>query len=186
MKGRIITILVIAISLMISVSYTYAIDIDGWWKVKMNVLQGDFVTGKWTKFTGLGKHGAYMYISGVNENSYNLPLYPGSGAWFYLWDGEAGEYIEEIYPFIYVKNGIIVLFMPTGGPDENGNFWGCTIVLRPYQFLGQVYLMKGFYTLFDMENQGSIEQFIRMGALEMNKVNVNNVPKEVKNLQATD
>ena len=122
-------------------------DIDGWWVVRSNVLQGDFVTGEWISFLGYGKKVSYMYISNANENSYGGP------AWFYLWSDLDQKYIEEIYPLIYIKNNVIVLFGPTGGSDDEGNYWGNTIVLRPYGAISRPSLMKGFYTLYDMENQ---------------------------------
>jgi hypothetical protein len=179
MKRRIITSLVVAISLMISVTYAYAIDIDGWWKVKTILQQGDFTTGEWTTFHGAGKKASYIYIFNAQEGSYGGP------AWLYLWDDEGGGYIEEVYPLIYIKNNVIVLFGPTS-VDANGNDWGNTIVLRPYGPIGYPNQMKGFYTLYDMENQGTPDQFVRMGTLVMVRVAPNLVPVEVKDMQVTD
>ena len=179
MKKNILISLFVVIGLSIFITSAYTMDIDGWWVVRSNVLQGDFVTGEWTSLLGYGKKVSYMYISNANESAYGGPV------WFYLWDDLSGTYIEEIYPLIYTKNNVIVLFGPTGQDDE-GNFWGNTIVLRPYGAISRPNLLKGFYTLYDMENQVTPDQFVRMGTIDMNRVQPKNVPKEVKDDQITD
>jgi hypothetical protein len=182
MKKRIFIGLLVFFSLMIFFTYAYAIDIDGWWKVGGIIKQGDFVTGEWTTSYPQGKKRAYVYIAGAEENAYNS----SGGAWFYLWDGLSGGYIEsETYPVIYIKNGLIVLFGPTGY-DSDGNFWADTIVLRPYGGpIGHPSLMKGYYTLYDMEKLVTPEQFVRMGQLIITRVEAVNVPDDVKKLQIT-
>ena len=179
MKKKTFTCLVVAIGMMICFTYAYAMDIDGWWVVRSNVLQGDFVTGEWIPFLGYGKKSSYMYISNAEENSYGGP------AWFYLWSDLDQKWIEEIYPLIYTKNNVIVLFGPTG-QDADGNFWGNAIVLRPYGSTGRPNLMRGFYTLYDMENKVTPDQFVRMGTMDMNRVQPKYVPKDVKDMQVTD
>jgi hypothetical protein len=179
MEKKIFASLVVAIGIIICFNSAYAIDIDGWWVVRSNVLQGDFVTGEWISFLGYGKKVSYMYISNAKEDAYGGP------AWFYIWNDLDQEYIEEIYPLIYIKNNVIVLFGPTGGPDVDGNFWGYTIVLRPYGAIGRPNSMKGFYTLYDMEDEGTPDQFVRMGTIDMSRVQPKYVPKEVKDDQIT-
>jgi hypothetical protein len=40
--------------------------------------------------------------------------------------------------------------------------------------------MKGYYTLYDMETEGSTDQFVRMGSVVFNRVMVNLVPELAK------
>jgi hypothetical protein len=113
----------------------------------------------------------------ANENAYGGPV------WFFLWDDLGQNYIKEIYPITYIKNDIILFFGPTG-QDADLNFWGNTIVLRPYgPMIGRPTSMKGFYTLYDLENEGTPDQFVRMGSLDMVRVEAKYVPQEVKDLQ---
>ena len=179
MKKKILFSLGIAICIMICFSSIYAMDIDGWWTARMLVQQGDFVTGEWVTFPHYYKKVSYMYIANANENAYGGPV------WFYLWDPLGNAYIEEMYPVIYCKNNVIVLFGPTGY-DEEGNYWGDTIVLRPYGPISRPSFMKGFYTLYDMENLGTPDQFVRMGTIDMTRVEPKKVPEEVKNMQITE
>ena len=181
MKRKIFIILIIPISLLIFIASAYAIDIDGWWRVRGKIQQGDFVTGEWITFNSRAKQVSYMYISGAQENSYNTY----GGTWLYLWSPRDSKYIEEIYPIIYIKNNIILFFGPTG-QDDAGNFWGYTIVLKPLGPIGRPSSMTGFYTLYDMENVGTPDQFIRMGTIDMIRVEPKDVPEEVKNNQITD
>ena len=178
MKKKIFIGFGVAICIMICFSSIYAMDIDGWWAARTNAQQGDFVTGEWITLLGYYKKVSYMYIANANENAYGGPV------WFYLWDDLGGAYIEEMYPVIYTKNNVIVLFGPTGY-DEDGNFWGNTIVLRPYGSISRPNSLKGFYTLYDMENLVTTDQFVRMGTLDMSRVEPKNVPKDIKDMQIT-
>lgn len=177
MKKRIFIGLLIFFSLMIFFTYAYAIDIDGWWKVGGIIQQGDFVTGEWTTFDSHGKGASYMYISGAQENAYNTY----GGAWFYLWSPLDKNYVKETYPMIYIKNNVLVFFGPTG-QDTDGNFWADTIVLRPRGPIGRPISLHGFYTLYDMETIVTTEQFVRMGPLNMTRVDPKDVPDAVKNM----
>ena len=179
MRKKILISLGVAICMMICFNSVYAMDIDGWWAARMNVQQGDFVTGEWITLLGYYKKVSYMYISNAKENAYGGPI------WFYLWDDLEGNYIEEIYSYVYIKNNVIVLFGPTGY-DDTGNFWGNTIILKPYGSISRPQYLKGFYTLYDMEYQGTTDQFVRMGTLDMNRVEPKNVPKDIKDMQVTD
>jgi len=179
MRKKIFTSLVVAIGIMICFTDAYAIDIDGWWTVRTNLQQGDFVTGEWTTLYGTGKKVSYMYILDAHESAYGGPV------WLYLWSDLDNKYLEEIYPIIYIKNNVIVFFGPTG-QDADGNYWGNTIVLRPSGSISRPNVMKGFYTIYDMENIGTPDQFVRMGTLDLNRVEPKNVPKDVKDMQITD
>lgn len=176
MKKKFLTGLLVVIGLVISATYAYAMDIDGWWAARTNLIQGDFQTGEWTTLLGYGKRLSYMYMVDANENSYGGP------AWLFLWDDLSSSYIKEIYPIIYVKNNIILLFGPTF-QDADGNFVGNTILLRPYGTLGHPYMLRGYYTVYDTENVGTTDQFVRMGTLDMTRIEPRYVPKEVKDLQ---
>ena len=179
MKKRIFTGFVVAIGIMICFTDAYAIDIDGWWTVRTNLQQGDFVTGEWTTFYGTGKKVSYMYIVDAQESSYGGP------AWLFLWDDASQNYIKETYPITYIKNNVILFFAPTG-EDADLNFGAGTILLRPYgPVIGRPNEMKGFYTVYDTEIILTPDQLIRMGTLDMNRVDPKNVPKAVKDLQNT-
>ncbi len=178
MKKRIFTGFVVAIGIMICFTDAYAIDIDGWWTVRTNLQQGDFVTGEWTTLYGTGKKVSYMYIVDAQESSYGGP------AWLFLWDDASQNYIKETYPITYVKNNVILLFGPTA-LDTAGNYTGNTIVLRPSGSPGSPYSMSGYYTIYDTENIVTPDQFVRMGTLNMNRVDPKYVPKAVKDLQNT-
>jgi hypothetical protein len=175
MKKRIFIGLLVFFSLMIFFTYAYAIDIDGWWVAGTNFIQGNFQTGEWTRLSGHGKKRSFMYILDAHEGSYGGP------ASLFLWDDSAGGYIKETYPVIYIRNNVILLFGPTS-QDADGNFTGNTIVLRPYGPIGRPYLLRGYYTLYDTENIITTDQFVRMGTLNMSRVDPKNVPKEVQDL----
>jgi hypothetical protein len=177
MKKNILISFFAIIGLLIFITSTHAIDIDGWWVVRTNLLQGDFQTGEWTLLLGYGKKISYMYILNAHESVYGGP------AWLFLWDDKSGGYIKELYPIIYIKNSVIVLFGPTMGPDANGDYAGNTIVLRPYGSPNAPYLMSGHYALYDTENIVTPDQFVRMGTLNMSRIDAKYVPKDVKDLQ---
>ena len=175
MKKKILTSLMVVIGLIISTTFACAIDIDGWWAVRTNFLQGDFQTGEWTTLLSYGKEVAYMYITNTEENSYGGP------AWLFLWNDSTQQYDEETYPITYTRNGVIVFFTPAL-QDQDGNYYANTIVLRPYGSPGSPYLMKGYYTFFDTENLVTPEQFVRMGSLFMGRIQPQNVPTAVQDL----
>ena len=177
MKKKIFISLGVAIcTIMTCFTSAHAIDIDGWWTVRTNLLQGDFSTGEWVSLIGTGKKVSYMYICGARENAYSGPVE------LFLWDDEGAAYIEETYSYNYIKNGVIVFFNPTG-QDENGDLVGNTIVLRPFGAIARPNIMKGFYTLYDMESTVTTDLFVRMGTLDMNRIQPKNVPSAVKALQ---
>jgi len=177
MKKNILISFCVAISIIMTCFVSaYAIDIDGWWSVRTNFLQGDFTTGEWVSLVGAGKKVSFMYICGAQENSYSGP------AELYLWDDEGQAYIEETYSIIYIKNGVFVFFNPTY--YDGSNFAGNTIVLRPYGGgPSRPAILKGYYTLYDLENVVTTDLFVRMGTLDMSRIQPRSVPDEVKALQ---
>jgi hypothetical protein len=174
-KRKILASLIVGIGLMILTSHAYAMDIEGWWAVRMNFIKGDFQTGEWTTLLGYGSKVGYMYITNAEENSYGGP------SWLFLWDDSTQQYVEETYPVSYIRNGVILFFTPTI-VDQDGNYYANTILLRPYGSANSPYLMKGYYTFYDTENLVTPEQFIRMGTLFMGVIQPQNVPTAVQDL----
>jgi hypothetical protein len=168
-KNILIFGMIVTTYLILSVSPTYAqFEIAGWWKARMIMQQGDFVTGRWDQIPGSGKHASYLYIL-LSSSTYGL-------AYLFLWDGAEGKYIKEDYTF-YTRNNIVVLSIPTT-LDANGYpINGGTIVLRLYGSN-----MKGYYTLFDMETAGTPDQFVRMCPVEANRITPDKVPEDVAEL----
>jgi hypothetical protein len=134
----------------------------------MIMQQGDFVTGRWDEIPGSGKHASYIYIVLSSSNN--------GLAYLFLWDAEGARYIKEDYTF-YIRNNIVVLTIPTS-QDANGYpINGRTIVLRVFGSR-----VKGYYTLYDIETEGTPDQFVRMCGVEANRVTPERVPKEVAEL----
>jgi hypothetical protein len=134
----------------------------------MIMQQGDFATGRWDQIHGQGKHVSYLYIL-LSSSTYGL-------AYLFLWDDVEGKYIKEDYTF-YTRNNIVVLSIPTT-LDANGfPINGRTIVLKLYGSK-----MKGYYTLFDMETEGTTDQFVRMCPVEANRITPDKVPEDVAEL----
>lgn len=161
--------IIITAYLILSVSHTYAqFEIAGWWKARMIMQQGDFVTGRWDKISGAGKHVGYLYIL-LSSSTYGL-------AYLFLWDGAEGKYIKEDYT-LYIRNNIVVLTIPTTLDANEYPINGRTIVLRLYGSR-----MNGYYTLFDMETTGTPDQFVRMCPVEASRITPDKVPKDVTEL----
>jgi len=147
-------------------------DISGWWSGKGTYIQGDFVTGEWTSLQARGKKASYLYISqGPTSNT--------GTAYFLIWDDPSQDYLVEIYD-LFLKNNIIVLFIPTSFDPTSDLPAGATIVLRPIGSASTITSMSGYYTLYDMETTGSPDLFVRMGPLLLNRVLVSQVPALAK------
>ena len=168
-KNILIFGMIVTTYLILSVSPTYAqFEIAGWWKARMIMQQGDFVTGRWHQIPGSGKHASYLYIL-LSSSTNGL-------AYLFLWDDADAKYIKEDYTF-YTRNNIVVLSIPTT-LDANGfSINGRTIVLR---LNGSN--MKGYYTLYDMETSGTTDQFVRMCPVEANRITPDKVPEDVAKL----
>ena len=178
MMRKIFFCLVFMISLVLSGTPAWAQhDIAGWWSGKGTYEQGDFVTGEWITLKAGGKKASYMYIA--FEGSSNTGT-----AHFVIWDDLTGDYILEPY-YLFVKNGIVTLFIPTFYDSTTGLPGGATIILRPYGSASTTTAMKGYYTLYDLETEGSSDLFVRMGPIVLNRVLVKQVPEKVKELVRT-
>lgn len=162
----------------------YSLYIDGWWKARMMIQEGDFVTGSWFTNNSSDKKVSYIYISNAMENTLS------GVAYLILYNpGTKGYIIEPANPteawyFIYNKNDICVIFIPSGldlsaNPPQAA---GSTIVLRVYGTPDYATALKGFYTLYDIENVGTPEMFVRMGPVHATRVDVQDVPQEVMDL----
>ena len=147
-------------------------EISGWWSVKGTYLQGDFVTGDWTSLQARGKKVSYFYFFQDTSNS-------GTG-YFVLWDDLSQAYILETYT-LYIKNNVVVLYIPTIY-DTNGNPAAATIILRALGSAGRITSMSGYYALYDMENEGTTDLFVRMGPVLATRVLISQVPAAVKEL----
>jgi hypothetical protein len=145
-------------------------EISGWWSVKGTYLQGDFVTGDWTTLQARGKKVSYFYFFQKDSTS-------GTGS-FVLFDESTSSYILETYT-LFFKNNIVVLYIPTSF-DESGNPAAATIVMRAFGSAGRITTMSGYYTLYDMENESTPDQFVRMGPVFATRVQPFQVPDEVK------
>ena len=164
---------VLAICLFIVLPPAYAQnEISGWWSVKGTYLQGDFVTGDWTTLQARGKKVSYFYIFQDTSTS-------GTG-YFVLLDEATQTYILETY-ILFFKNNIVVLYIPTGF-DTNGDPAAATIVLRALGSASTITSMSGYYTLYDMENTSTTDQFVRMGPVFATRVLISQVPDAVKQL----
>lgn len=147
-------------------------NIAGWWKARLTVDQGDFVTGEWRKIRDEGKKGAYVYIFQETSNT-------GRGH-LVFWDSLDQRYFAESYD-LYLRNNVLVLYIPTFY-DLEGNPAASSIILRLNGSATVVTSMTGFYALYDLESSGSPDLFVRMGSLLLTPVRVEMVPAEVKQL----
>jgi hypothetical protein len=174
MKKNILICFIFFICFFIFISNTYAdSNIAGWWKVAMTIQQGDFVTGVWDTFQDQGKKRCYFYI--------DLPSSSSGTAYLALWNPLEGNYILETYT-LYIRNSIAALVIPSS-VDANGDLIsGSTIILRVYGSPNHLSNMKGYYTLFDRENIGTPEEFVRMGPVNAYRIDVKQVPEDVKDL----
>ena len=148
------------------------LDISGWWSVKGTYLQGDFVTGDWVTLQARGKKVSYLYLFQETATS-------GTGQ-FVIWDDASQNYLLETYT-LFFKNNIVVLYIPTVF-DSGDNPAAATIILRALGSASTITTMNGYYTLYDMENEATPDQFVRMGPVMANRVLVSQVPNAVKEL----
>ena len=177
MERKFFVYLIVLAAFLLSAAGSHALDINGWWRAKMPMEQGDFVTAEWITLNGTGKRVSYFYIYGASENT----LSSGPTASLFIWDDEANDYICEQY-YVYMRNNSVALVLPTqADPDNNQLWWGSTIILRVYGTPNRATSMEGHYTLFDWENAGSTDQFVRMGPVHATPVDPNKVPDPAKN-----
>jgi hypothetical protein len=178
MMRKIFFCLVFMVSLVLFGTPAWAqYDIAGWWSGKGTYEQGDFVIGEWTTLQARGKKASFMYIT--FEGSSNTGT-----AHFVIWDDLTGDYILEPY-YLFVKNNIVVLFIPTFYDSDTGLPAGATIILRPYGSASTTNSLKGYYTLYDLDTVGSPDLFVRMGSIALNRILVKQVPEKVKELVRT-
>jgi hypothetical protein len=183
MKKKILASLFVFIGLLsLSPTTACALDIDGWWKASMTMQQGDFVTGEWTTLQAHGKKVSYIYIYDARENTFS------GVAWLILWDDadktyfiEPGEPTQNHYT-VYNKNNFCVLMVPSVVDVDGNTAGGSTIVLRIHGTPNYATALSGFYTLYDLENVGTPDLFIRMGPVYATKIAPAKVPKEVMDL----
>ncbi len=178
MKRKICLSIVGVLGLFIFMTPAWAqYDIAGWWAARAEIDEGDFVTGVWETNHARGKLSFYLYIFQETSTS-------GMG-YFVLWHTETGgvpdSYMMEPYN-LFIKNNIFVLYIPTFFDSTTGAPAGATIIMKPYGGPGVINAMRGYYTLYDMETEGSPDLFVRMGSLFFTRVLVNKVPEDVKKL----
>ena len=174
MKKNVLIYLIFFICFHIFISNTYAdSNIAGWWRATITIQQGDFVTGVWDTIYSQGKKRSYFYI--------DLPSSLSGTAYLALWNPLEGNYILETYT-LYIRNNIAALVIPSS-VDANGDLIsGSTIILRVYGSPNHLSNMKGYYTLFDRENTVTPEEFVRMGPVSAYRIDVRQVPEDVKDL----
>jgi len=148
------------------------LDISGWWSVKGTYLQGDFVTGDWVTLHAGGKKVSYLYLFQQTATS-------GTGQ-FVIWDDLSQSYLLEDYTLFY-KNNVVVLYFPTVF-DTSGNPAAANLIFKAVGSASTITSMSGYYTLYDMENESTPDQFVRMGPVLATRVPVSRVPDEVKQL----
>ncbi len=174
MNKKILISLSVVISLLIPISYSYSDStIAGWWKLRINVQQGDFVTGDWISMRPTGKKVTYLYIS--------LPSSFSGTAHIAIWDDLGQSYFLESYT-LYIRNNIAILVIPTSFDADGNMLSGSNIVFRVYGAPNHINELRGYYALFDIESAGTPEQFVRMGSLNATRISPNKVPDEVANL----
>ena len=163
-------------------SNAYSLYIDGWWKARMTIQEGDFVTGDWFTLQASVKKVSYIYIAGAMENSF-LGI-----AWLILWNPGGQNYIiepsvpDENHYTVYNKNNICVIAVPSVIDIDGNAAAGSTIVLRTYGTPNRATALKGYYTLYDIENVGTPDMFVRMGPIHATRVDVQDIPQEVLDL----
>ena len=172
MKGKIFLSFVFVLVFSILIPPALAqYDIAGWWSGKGTYIQGDFVTGEWVSLQARGKKVSYLYIFQETSNTGTAHLL--------IWDDQSQDYLSEVYN-LFIKNNIIVLYIPTLFDPTTGSPAGATMVLRPVGSASAIVSMSGYYTLYDMESTGSTDLFVRMGPIMFNPVLVNLVPQLAK------
>lgn len=147
-------------------------NLAGWWRARLTVDQGDFVTGEWRRIREEGKKGAYVYLFQETSNT-------GRGH-LVFWDSFDQRYFVESYD-LYVRNNVLVLHIPTFY-DAFENPAASAIILKLTGSATVITSMIGFYALYDLEASGSPDLFVRMGSVFLTPVTPNKVPDEVKEL----
>jgi hypothetical protein len=171
MKRIICLSLACVLGLFLFMTPARAFDITGWWTGKATYQQGDFVTGDWTSLRAAGKKASYLYIFQDTSTT-------GTG-FFLIWDDLTSDYLLETYN-LFVKNNIVVLYVPTFFDPTTGAPAAATLVLKPVGSASNIISMSGFYTLYDMEATSTPDLFVRMGGVVFNHVMVDKVPALAK------
>jgi hypothetical protein len=99
---------------------------------------------------------------------------------FVIWDDLSQSYLLEDYTLFY-KNNVVVLYFPTVF-DTSGNPAAANLIFKAVGSASTITSMSGYYTLYDMENESTPDQFVRMGPVLATRVPVSRVPDEVKQL----
>ena len=146
------------------------LDVSGWWSVQGTYQQGDFVTGDWITLQARYKKLSYLYIFQQTATS-------GTGQ-FVIWDDLSQSYLMETYILFY-KNNVVVLYFPTVF-DGSGNPAAANLIFKAIGSGSTILSMNGFYSLYDMENESTPDQFVRMGTVLATRVPVSRVPDAVK------
>ena len=105
-------------------------------------------------------------------------------AHFVIWDDQTDDYILEPY-YLFVRNNIVVLFIPTFYDPETGLPAGATIILRPVGSANATASLRGYYTLYDLDTECSSHLFVGMGSIVLNRVPVKQDPEKAKELVRT-
>jgi hypothetical protein len=182
MNKRVFISLIAIFTVFAAIPNAHSLNIDGWWKARMTMEQGDFVTGEWTVLQATAKKVSYIYIFNAMENTF-------SGiAWLILWDPAASSYFiepgtpTENHYTVYNKNNICVLAVPSVIDIDGNAAGGSTITLRIHGTPNFATSLSGFYTLYDLENVGTPDLFVRMGPVHATRIEPANVPVDVMNL----
>ena len=122
MKRTICLSLAFVLALLVFMTPTWAFDIAGWWAGRSTYQQGDFVTGDWTSLPAAGKKASYLYIFQQTANT--------GTAYLLIWDDASSDYLLETYN-LYIKNNVIVLYVPTFFDPTTGGPAAATLVLKP-------------------------------------------------------
>jgi hypothetical protein len=148
------------------------LDISGWWSVQGTFQQGDIVTGDWTTLQARYKKVSYLYVFQETATS-------GTGQ-FVVWDDSSQNYLLENYTLFY-KNNVVVFYFPTIF-DSNGNPAAANLIFKAVGSGSTIISLNGYYTVYDMENESTTDQFVRMGPVLATRVPVSRVPDAVKQL----
>ena len=127
------------------------------------------MTGDWTSLQARGAKSSYLYIFQETSNT--------GTAYFLLWDDASQDYLLETYN-LFIKNNVIVLYIPTSFDPTTGAPAAATIVLKPFGSASYITSMNGFYTLYDTETTVTPDTFVRMGGIVFNHVLVDKVPQK--------
>ncbi len=172
MKKLVLFSVTVALGFFLLVPGLHAFDITGWWKVTINIEEGDFQTGRWQNWRSAGKGVSYLYISSTDL--------PSGWAVLLLWNPAESGYIREPFEGYYggyIFNNIVLFslgqFTSDGVPVVGG-----TITLRPIGSSERPYMMRGIYSVYDRETEGTPDQFVRMGTMSATRIAPEYVPEE--------